>query len=263
MNSVLYWNAVLLEVSRRDFTRGFVNSQNPGPIGTTRAMAMVHLAIRDALALPLVPAKAYLPAAGHTFPGLPAAGPAQDVYLDDVIAGAASTVLLKLYPGSKDYIEDATNYTNPAAFGQGNAIGTAMLATRSQDGAFIDSSGNPVEVASPQDKAAGYGEHHADPFDPGQLRLGAHWGQVDHFAANGHVALDPFPGHGSGSLLSNAHYNTDYREVKKLGSAGSADRTPQEQLIGVYWGYDGANNLGVPPRLYNQIVRKFIQDKQM
>lgn len=59
MNSVLYWNAVLLEVSRRDFTRGFVNSQNPGPIATSRAMAMVHIAIREALALPNQAASSY------------------------------------------------------------------------------------------------------------------------------------------------------------------------------------------------------------
>ena len=32
MNSVLYWNSVLLEASRRDFTKGYVNNQQPGPI---------------------------------------------------------------------------------------------------------------------------------------------------------------------------------------------------------------------------------------
>ena len=95
MNSVLYWNAVLLEVSRRDFTRGFVNSQNPGPIGTSRAMAMVHIAIREALALPNQAAKSYYAGsavmAGVNFPGLPApADPALAAYQDDVIAGAAS-----------------------------------------------------------------------------------------------------------------------------------------------------------------------------
>jgi vanadium chloroperoxidase len=32
-------------------------------------------------------------------------------------------------------------------------------------------------------------------------------------------------------------------------------RTANETLIGIYWGYDGAVELGTPPRLYNQIVR--------
>lgn len=32
-------------------------------------------------------------------------------------------------------------------------------------------------------------------------------------------------------------------------------RTPDETVTGIYWGYDGALQLGTPPRLYNQIVR--------
>lgn len=238
MNSVLYWNSVLLEVSRRDFTRGFVNSQNPGPIGTSRAMAMVHLAIRDALALPVAPAKAYLPAAGHTFPSLPAAGPARSAYLDDVVGGAASALLVALYPGSQQYIEESTSFVNLQAFQAGQTIGNAMLASRDTDGAFKDSSGNPVEVASAQNKMLGYGDHRADPFDSGQPRLGVHWGNVDHFAAAGRVALAPFPGHATAApFLNNPHYRADYEEVKDKGSGGATTRTPAEHLIGVYWGY--------------------------
>src|SRR5262249_22724178 len=32
-------------------------------------------------------------------------------------------------------------------------------------------------------------------------------------------------------------------------------RTPQQTIIGLFWGYDGSPNIGVPPRLYNQITR--------
>ena len=61
MNIVLLWNNVLLECSRRDFTRGYANSQQPGPIRTSRAMAIVHLAIHDAIAFRNgLPAAAYL-----------------------------------------------------------------------------------------------------------------------------------------------------------------------------------------------------------
>ena len=266
MNSVLYWNAVLLEVSRRDFTRGFVNSQNPGPIGTSRAMAMVHLAIRDALALPVAPAKAYLPpasTAGINFPGLPAAGPARDAYLDDVVTGAASELLLTLYPGSREYIEGAQAFANLAAFNAGKAIATAMAAFRANDGAFKDGGGNDVPIAGAQPKSPAYGDHRADPYDVGQARLGIRWGTATHFAGS-QVALAPYPGaaqQAAQDYLADAHYSADYEEVSDLGKAGSAGRTPEQRVIGVYWGYDGANNLGVPPRLYNQIVRKFIRDK--
>ena len=265
MNSVLYWNAVLLEVSRRDFTRGFVNSQNPGPIGTSRAMAMVHLAIRDALALPVAPAKAYLPVGGFNFPGFAGlTGAARSAYLDDVVTGAAATLLKKLYPGSTDYIADSESFANQMAFDAGAAIASAMAASRANDGAFVDSSGDDVPIVSPQAKSPGYGDHRADPFDSGQARLGRLWGGVDHFAASGHVSLSPFPGHMSpppASYLANPHYKKDYIEVRKKGHVRSATRTPEDQTIGVFWGYDGANNLGVPPRLYNQIARSFIQQQ--
>ncbi len=35
-----------------------------------------------------------------------------------------------------------------------------------------------------------------------------------------------------------------------------AKRTPDETTMGIFWGYDGAAELGTPPRLYNQIIRK-------
>lgn len=266
MNSVLYWNAVLLEVSRRDFTRGFVNSQNPGPIGTSRAMAMVHLAIRDALALPVSPAKAYLPpaaTAGIAFPGLPAAGPARDAYLDDVVTGAASELLRRLYPGSREYIEGSETFSNAAAYAAGQAIAVAMEMHRATDGAFKDAANADVPIAGAQPRNPVYGDHRADPYDVGQARLGIRWGGVTHFAGT-RVALDAYPGaaqQAGEDYLTNAHYTADYDEVRDLGKAGSAGRTPEQRVIGVYWGYDGANNLGVPPRLYNQIVRKFVRDK--
>ena len=270
MNSVLYWNAVLLELSRRDFTRGFANSQNPGPIATSRAMAMVHLTIRDALALPVVPAKAYLPIPGITFPDFPAAGPARDAYLDDLVAGAASETMRALYPGSLDFIDEsvglanATVPINPAAFMVGQQIGQAMVMSRMKDGAFKDAAGNPVAITSPQVPNPGYGDHRADPYDAGQPRLGVHWGAVTHFAAATHAPLDPYPGAAKRPIkafLTDAHCAADYIEVRDIGQAESSARSPEEELIGVYWGYDGANKLGVPPRLYNQIVHAFIRQR--
>jgi hypothetical protein len=38
--------------------------------------------------------------------------------------------------------------------------------------------------------------------------------------------------------------------------AGYPKRTVNETVVGVYWGYDGAKDIGTPPRLYNQIVRE-------
>jgi len=38
-------------------------------------------------------------------------------------------------------------------------------------------------------------------------------------------------------------------------------RTPEDTLIGFFWGYDGALGLGTPPRFYNQIIRKIAKAK--
>lgn len=43
--------------------------------------------------------------------------------------------------------------------------------------------------------------------------------------------------------------------------AGIAARTPDETVIGLFWGYDGAKNLGTPPRFYNQIIREVADAK--
>ena len=60
MNQLLYWNAILLEASRRDHSQGYANGQQSGPTSTSRAMAIVHLAIHDAIAFVKVPGAAYL-----------------------------------------------------------------------------------------------------------------------------------------------------------------------------------------------------------
>ena len=45
--------------------------------------------------------------------------------------------------------------------------------------------------------------------------------------------------------------------MKRLGGDGiitPTERTPDQTIAGIYWGYDGTPNLSAPPRLYNQIA---------
>lgn len=256
MNPILYWNAVLLEASRRDFTRGFNNAQQPGPIRTSRAMAIVHVAIHDVVALRQQPGAAWLNKKGIGTAGItiPNGGD-----IADQIAGAAVTTLKAMYPRFTDFIDDATGPTNPADFAFGVAVGNAMLAARAGDGS--DTMVTTGQVADPS-----YGQHRADPYQPGQNRLGPVWGEVKRFTGQDHQALDDHPGRSermAGHLLTNAHYREDFEEVRDLGSVVRGDRTAEQQRIGVYWGYDGANNLGVPPRLYNQVARRIIQGRTL
>lgn len=56
-----------------------------------------------------------------------------------------------------------------------------------------------------------------------------------------------------------AVYEAALNEVVKLGGAPglrSTQRVPDETAAALYWAYDGANLIGTPPRLYNQIVRE-------
>ncbi|MGH3803070.1 MAG: hypothetical protein ACRDTD_23650, partial [Pseudonocardiaceae bacterium] len=248
MNSVLYWNSVLLEASRRDFTRSYVNAQQPGPIRTSWAMAIVHLAIHDAVAFRNQPPAAYLNKKGvaHGIPTL--TGP-----VDDIIAGAAVTTLKALYPAYIAFFDDAVGRVNTAAFNGGVAVGNATLTHRANDG-------SATMLTGPQPAAPGYGQHRADPYAPGQPQLGPVWGDVTRFTGTAHKPLDPFPGHGLPNYLADADYLADFEEVREHGSVTRRHRTAEQERIGIYWGYDGANNLGVPPRLYNQVARLITQN---
>lgn len=253
MNPVLYWNAVLLEASRRDFTRGFNNAQQPGPIRTSRAMAIVHLAIHDVVAFRSgALGAAYLNKKGVAH-GL--AAPAGGA-VADMIAGAAATTLKAMYPRYSHYIDDSTGPVNAADFAFGVSVANALLAHRAGDGSEVN-----IVANQPSDPV--YGQHRADPFQPNQNRLGPVWGNVVRFTGAVHQPLAPFPGHGLPNYLVDPDYKDDFEEVRDYGAVARGKRSAEQQRIGVYWGYDGAMNLGVPPRLYNQVARKVIESRNL
>lgn len=246
MNPVLYWNAILLEASRRDHSQGYANGQQPGPTNTSRAMAIVHLAVHDAVAYKNKPGAAYL----RKKTGLNIPAPA-GAALEDAIDGAAITALKAMYPQYHAYFDDALGATKPAGFNFGVDVANAVLAARAADGA----------AATPPPAApTAYGTHRVDPYDVRQGLLGAHWGAVQHFVGP-RVALDDYPGRANAAtqdFLSEPGYRADFEEVRDLGALPRLSRNAEQTLIGLYWGYDGAQGIGVPPRLYNQLARKVV-----
>lgn len=254
MNIVLFWNNVLLECSRRDFTRGFNNSQQPGPIRTSRAMAIVHLAIHDAVAFETKNAAAAYLNKKMVVHGI--GNPPVGSGLSDTVAGAAVTALKAMYPRYAAFIDDAQTGQVNAAFDYGKSIADALLLARSADG-------STVMVTAPQDETLAYSQHRADPFAPNQPRLGLVWGNVTRFTGTGHQPLDPYPGAGTTPLLNDPAYLEDYEEVRAYGAADRRQRNADQERIGVYWGYDGVMNLGVPPRLYNQIARNIVASRSL
>lgn len=256
MNPVLYWNAVLLEASRRDFTRGFSNAQQPGPIRTSYAMAIVHIAIHDTVAFRQNKADAaYLTKKLVTHGLVHTPGD-----LDDMIAGAATLTLKALYPKFTAMIDDSLGPVDPASFAFGQSVGTAVLKHRwgpAMDPTVAGDHSNDM-LTKPQPNNPAYGAHRADPYQPNQSQLGPVWGTVTRFTGATNQPLSVFPGSGTTNYLGDLHYKKDFEEVRELGSTNRGARTAEQQRIGVYWGYDGANNLGVPPRLYNQILRALV-----
>ncbi|TRW17115.1 vanadium-dependent haloperoxidase [Glacieibacterium frigidum] len=253
MNPVLYWNDVLLEASRRDFTRGFNNAQQPGPIRTARAMAIVHIALHDVIAFRTGNgASAYLNKKGVAHGVVAPNGGS----FDGQMAGAAMTTLKALYPNFTQFFDDSLGAVNAGDFAYGVAVGNAVLAHRANDG-------SNTMLTRGQPSSPAYGQHRADPFQPGQSQLGPVWGNVTRFLGAAHKPLADFPGRGTPDYLANADYRADFDEVRDLGAVGRGARTAEQQRIGVYWGYDGANNLGVPPRLYNQIARRVAADRNL
>lgn len=240
MNRVFHWNAILLEASRRDHSQGYANGQQSGPTNTSRAMAIVHLAIHDAVAYVNRPGAAYLKKK-HNINLVKPPG----TNLDETIDGAAFTSLRAMYPLFEDFFKDSMTTGATASFNFGRDIALALLEQRAADGSA---------AAAPPAPPLSYGSHRVDPYNPGQGFLGRHWGDVEHFVGP-RKALAAFPGAGLPSYLTDAHYRQDFEEVKEFGALARRSRTAEQTLIGVYWGYDGAQGIGVPPRLYNQIAR--------
>jgi len=112
-----------------------------------------------------------------------------------------------------------------------------------------------------------------DPNDPsrGQAAVRVYHGPlygltVEDFAVHhsaGHRLAD-WPDPRKGETEKQA-YLLALREVVALGGAPGAPKTtraPEGTVIGYYWAYDGANLIGTPPRLYNQILRQVIWSKR-
>jgi PAP2 superfamily len=255
---VLYWNEALLEANARDHTPGqrperFSKAvETRGPTGSSRAFAIVHLAMRDAAVATTQPN-------APTYTGVPYTGTTGTTARNAAIAAAAQCTLAALYPEYEDFfVRHATDDPMPDGPGlaDGHRLGAevarVLLQKRAHDGA-----GNQPHYAA----SSAYGHHREDPVNPGQGFLGPQWGNVQHFVLPPEpVKLDPPPG-SAPDFLADPHYKADHDEVRELGVRSGGKRTPDQTLAGTFWAYDGAAKIGTPPRLYNQILRKIVEQK--
>lgn len=260
-NSIEFWHDVCMEIVRRDFSKkpsGLPASpEQDGPTSTTRALAIAHLAMHDAYFGTTAPASTYLQKSNPpiALPAVPA-----PFSVDSAMAAAVAACLLATYPAQKGYIDEmAANFTdvdpNPNAKTNGAAYGKAIA-----DSIILQRSTDRSDDSMNHKPSTAYGRHRKDPYSPGQGFLGAGWGNVKRFCAPAHIPMSDFPGKGMADFLANADYKKDFNEVKAEGALISSKRSPEETAIGLFWGYDGAHDIGVPPRLYNQIARAWLDE---
>jgi vanadium chloroperoxidase len=252
MDQILYWNDVSLEANRVSHTNG--KNEQTGPTLSSRALAIVHLAMYDAFVGVSKKLTPYLP-------GLPA--PVAGASVDAAIAAAAHATLSKLFPSQKPFFDLKHAQAGLLATGlkEGHEFGVRVAQEMLDDRKDDPGSGDDGYAAS-----MARGAHRPDPDNPDQGFHAPFYGARSKlFAARKRhgLAKPPQP-----SIAPPDAYTRALEEVRRKGIApelmgtlptSSSRRTVDETLIGVYWAYDGAVGLGTPPRLYNQIVRKLAE----
>ena len=248
---ILIWNEIALEANRVNHTNGQDKAES-GPPRSARALAIVHLAMYDAYAD--VDTAAGLPHYLNPPSPIPAGAT-----VENAVAGAAYTTLTKLFPSQAAYFQtqlllhgDVTD----SGHNYGVHIADQILNVR-----INDPSSDPGMYTPTQER----GHHDVDPDNSNQPFHGAHYGSAELFAAKTRFTLDAPPFENSNA--EKAKYKKALKQVRAKGikpelmgtlpdEFEDTQRTPEETVIGIFWGYDGAIGLGTPPRLYNQIIKK-------
>ena len=210
-NAVTRWNAVA--------TDAFTPSQGTNPMAQSRALAIVHAAIHDAL-------NAVEPRFAAYTPGLAAAPGAS---ADAAVAAAAREALVELTPDQRALVEAAYERALAAlpdgadrdrGVATGRAAARATLDRRRADG---------FERANqPYQPRPGIGEYRfTPPFDFAAL---PGLGSVQPFVIDvgGHALAGPLP-------VSSEEYARDVAAVKAIGGATSTSRTPEQSEIARFW----------------------------
>jgi hypothetical protein len=253
-SDVRHWNQIAIDASGLDHTpvapeenRAFFGEQL-GPVRAIRAIAIIHIAIFDAVNAIEGEYKSYTRVGRAPF----------GTSMKAAIAQAAHDTLVALFPSQAPSfddqladdlteIPDGRLKTNGVALGKRTAA--AILAARANDGSQHPEPHVGKEFFTSDDP----GKWRQDPISLIPLALGAYWGEVKPFVLEraDQFRVPPPP------RLESREYAVAFDEVKALGGDGVVTptvRTAEQTQIGIYWGYDGTPSLCAPPRLYNQIA---------
>lgn len=253
----LTWNEVALEANKVSHSDG--SGEQTGPTLSSRALAIVHIAMYDAYAGVINNSVSWPPYITPTIS--PPANSSQTRF--SAVAGAAFTALTRLFPSQKAYFE-----TQLQLNGDKNDSGHTF-GVHTANNILQDRKDDPKADAGNHRATNGKPNHQVDPDNSDQKFHAPLYGEYSKgFAITMRHALETPP-------FANTEYITALQEVRAkgckpelmgtlpdtLGGVPTDKRSPEETLIGIFWGYDGAKDLGTPPRLYNQIVRKIAEAK--
>ncbi len=245
-----FWVDAALECVRRDHTPTFGPGDQRGPFLTARALGMALGALHDGYVLsqaagvsPLLP--------------LSLAAPAQP--LDANVAGAAACheLLLHRYPAQSAALNMAWDFWV--------RLFKASLSQMAASESYGRMVGDAVHLLGINDRQLGRAmtytpggpyTHNRPPNEPGQSFAGSEWGKAKRLVTPDRVMnFAPPPGRtGPVTVEPTAHFATDFQEVQNKGASQDRRRKGEEEVTGIYWGYDGPPELGTPPRLYVQVV---------
>jgi membrane-associated phospholipid phosphatase len=214
---VLAWNATLINA---------IETARTSPLLASRAMAMVHTAMYDAIdaveptySLYPVPGLADAPpAAAHSFPEV-AAAKAADLIVDGLFPAQAAAFDAQLqsflagYPNAGQAIS--------ASLSWGQTVANAVMTWRSTDGS------TRVVPYTP-----GTGPGAWQPTPPGFLAaLSPQWPSVTPWAMTSGSQFRP----SAPPALTSSDYATAFNEVESLGRIDSTARTADQTQIALFW----------------------------
>ncbi len=234
---------IINDLSMRLVADDYSNGHSPnqaGPTKTSRAMAIIHLASHDAYAVVTGAFAAQM----SGLPPKPAGSASTDAAGTVALLAAGFRAAERLYPDFANTVASLRpphTGADPALIAYGVRIGDAWVDARATDGS--------AEIQFDTDYDLAPGRHRPDPYNPNQATLGRRWGAVKPFVI-GDVATDaPL---GPPPKLTDQMYTDAYKEVIVDGSVNLTERGEKSRhmaAVGIFWGYDGSNKLGTPPRL--------------
>lgn len=227
---------VVTEWNLQAVTLTLLPASSLAPIQQSRTMAIVHVAIHDAVNGITREYATYLS------PGSAPAGASPEA----AAIAAAHYTLRNLFPGSAAALDTA--YTDSLiahglspldpGIAYGEARAAAVLAARANDGA--------AQAQFPYD-APGAGQpgvweriNNAPALLPG-------WGAVAPWVLRSGSQFRPE----APPALDSETYTRDYNEIKDIGSVNSAARTPEQSQIATFW-------RASPTAIWNPVIRQVV-----